>query len=254
MTHWGDSTRRKSFYNNPAYHLTHERDASRQGLGLYHHLLRPGVTLEIGCGKSPLGISFPGHVGVDFSFEALRSASGKRVCADWMSLPFRSDSVDLVFSNATLEHVPDPSKAVEETVRVLKRGGVIIHNDAWFCRPWTATGITVKSYHACSPMEKLLKLSIVIRNHRWFRGLSVIPKRLTRELIVTVRKNNFQLGYTKLTPNLDCPITSDSDAFTSMDPHAVALFYKSRGFFILKPRGGLLSRLLYSGYVACRKG
>ena len=38
-------------------------------------------------------------------------------------LPFADDSVDLVFSIAVLEHVPDPHSAIAELVRVLRPGG-----------------------------------------------------------------------------------------------------------------------------------
>lgn len=38
-------------------------------------------------------------------------------------LPLADDSVDLVFSIAVLEHVPDPHAAIAELVRVLKPGG-----------------------------------------------------------------------------------------------------------------------------------
>ncbi|MBM3661608.1 MAG: methyltransferase domain-containing protein [Actinobacteria bacterium] len=45
--------------------------------------------------------------------------------ADGLRLPFRSGSLDLVLSQAVLEHVPDPQQAVDEMRRVLKPGGVL---------------------------------------------------------------------------------------------------------------------------------
>ncbi|MCP4435902.1 MAG: glycosyltransferase [Actinomycetia bacterium] len=43
---------------------------------------------------------------------------------DGLALPFADDSFDLVQSQAVLEHVPDPQRAVDEIVRILKPGGL----------------------------------------------------------------------------------------------------------------------------------
>jgi SAM-dependent methyltransferase len=42
-----------------------------------------------------------------------------------LELPIRSNSVDLVLSQAVLEHVPDPQRAVDEIRRILKPGAVV---------------------------------------------------------------------------------------------------------------------------------
>jgi SAM-dependent methyltransferase len=42
---------------------------------------------------------------------------------DGLCLPFADDSFDLIMSQAVLEHVPDPQRAVDEMIRVLKPGG-----------------------------------------------------------------------------------------------------------------------------------
>jgi glycosyltransferase involved in cell wall biosynthesis/SAM-dependent methyltransferase/uncharacterized protein YbaR (Trm112 family) len=44
---------------------------------------------------------------------------------DGLCLPFADDSFDLIMSQAVLEHVPDPQRAVDEMTRVLKPGGRI---------------------------------------------------------------------------------------------------------------------------------
>ncbi len=45
--------------------------------------------------------------------------------ADGLRLPFRTGSLDLVLSQAVLEHVPDPQQAVDEMRRVLRPGGTL---------------------------------------------------------------------------------------------------------------------------------
>ncbi|MCZ7625582.1 MAG: class I SAM-dependent methyltransferase [Candidatus Methylomirabilis sp.] len=42
-------------------------------------------------------------------------------------LPFEDDSFDLIYSVATLEHVPEPERTVGETKRVLRPGGISVH-------------------------------------------------------------------------------------------------------------------------------
>ncbi len=73
--------------------------------------------LNIGAGRSYI----PGFINIDISERAdisLNLSNDK--------LPFEDDSVDLVFSYHTLEHVPDYIFALSEIHRVLKDGGVFL--------------------------------------------------------------------------------------------------------------------------------
>ena len=47
------------------------------------------------------------------------------IYADGLRLPFRTGSLDVVLSQAVLEHVPDPQQAIDEIRRVLKPDGVL---------------------------------------------------------------------------------------------------------------------------------
>ena len=46
--------------------------------------------------------------------------------ADAQELPFVAESIDVIFANQVLEHLPWPWFAIAETVRVLKLGGLIV--------------------------------------------------------------------------------------------------------------------------------
>ncbi len=46
---------------------------------------------------------------------------------DMQQLPFESDSFDFVISDQVIEHLENPQKAIDETCRILKKEGVIIH-------------------------------------------------------------------------------------------------------------------------------
>lgn len=92
--------------------------------------------LEVGCGLGTDLASFARGgaftFGIDLTERHLR-ATGKRfrqdervarlARADAENLPFRSDSVDVVYSFGVLHHTPDTTRAVREVHRVLKPGG-----------------------------------------------------------------------------------------------------------------------------------
>jgi SAM-dependent methyltransferase len=51
-----------------------------------------------------------------------------------LDLPFEDDTFDVILSQAVLEHVPDPQRAVDEMARVLKPGGTLLV-EAAFMQP-----------------------------------------------------------------------------------------------------------------------
>ncbi len=93
--------------------------------------------LEIGCGRGGFSnylANLPNGphqiVASDFSASALAIASEKYAHSkifwkkeDIMNMSFESNSFDTVISCETIEHVPNPSKALHELYRVLKPGG-----------------------------------------------------------------------------------------------------------------------------------
>ena len=104
--------------------------------------LRPGVSvLDCGCGPGSITLSIAQRVGngrvlgVVFGESQIQRAneSAKELGidnaafqqADCYSLPFEDESFDRVFSNALMEHLTDPVRAIREMLRVLKPNGVI---------------------------------------------------------------------------------------------------------------------------------
>ncbi|MDH5691139.1 MAG: class I SAM-dependent methyltransferase, partial [Candidatus Bathyarchaeota archaeon] len=47
--------------------------------------------------------------------------------ADMQNLPFKDDTFDFVISDQVIEHIHDPKRAICESYRVLKKGGMAIH-------------------------------------------------------------------------------------------------------------------------------
>jgi SAM-dependent methyltransferase len=118
-----------------------KRSLQSHGQFFQNHLT-PGVAvLDCGCGPGTitLGIAravHPGPVtGVDFGASqierAIAHATAQTVgnvtfrVADCYDLPFERNAFDRIFSNALLEHLSDPVRALQELYRTLKPGGII---------------------------------------------------------------------------------------------------------------------------------
>jgi SAM-dependent methyltransferase len=77
--------------------------------------LRGGRGLNLGCGDTHFD---PRIVNID-----LTQAGSADILGDAQALPFPEGCFSLVISQETVEHVPDPFRAVSEMARVLKSGG-----------------------------------------------------------------------------------------------------------------------------------
>jgi SAM-dependent methyltransferase len=107
---------------------------------LCDRFLGPGRVLDLGCG---IGHSYERlapreTVGVDVDEAALRGQQRETVAADMRSLPFGDGEIDSVIAVQSIEHVPDPERALAESARVLHDGGAAVFvtpNRLTFARP-----------------------------------------------------------------------------------------------------------------------
>lgn len=188
------------------------------------------VVVELGCGRGAftyLSERFR-YFGIDLSFEALSRYVGRpaAVQADIAKLPLASKCADFVFSIATLEHVPNPEDVLAEVDRILKPGGSALLSPAWFCRPWAAGGLPVKTYAELEWKDKVRKALIPLRNSLIWRSAFAIPRRLRRELRHWLAPSGWRFQYQRLTPNLENYIYTDCDAFCSLDPHEAVMLFR----------------------------
>lgn len=134
--------------NVTAYDTWHDEREQAAGDGLptapWHRLtidhlpeVRGKRVLEIGCGRGVFARYLSGQganlVAADFSPAAiaharvrLQSYDADVIVADVQAIPFDDGTFDVVVSQETLEHVPDPDKGLAELVRVTKVGGTLI--------------------------------------------------------------------------------------------------------------------------------
>ena len=131
---------RDDFSRQMAIHVESRRPLLKM---LQRHLPAAGASrfLEVGCGTAldcclllesrPEAAAFA----MDLSVEAVRIARANAerlqrplfaMAADLNHLPFAAESFDLVFSQGVLEHFEQPWRAMEEQVRVLRTGGVLV--------------------------------------------------------------------------------------------------------------------------------
>lgn len=201
---------------------------------LAHCAEQAGPVLELGCGRGALAEVHPQYVGLDFSKSGLKlfHRSKPRINGDMQRLPIRTASVRCVFSWAAIEHVPNPELVFEEVARVLRPGGLAILAPAWNCRSWAAEGLPIRPYKELTWKQRAAKATIPIRDHILWRAAWAIPRRLLRELS-RLRGDAMAFTYQRLRPNLSEYVYTDSDAFTSMDPHASILFFQTRGWRVL---------------------
>ena len=223
-------------------------------LSQFGRWLKPGqVVVELGVGAGP-DISIPGfYVGLDLAFEGLRKfiISNNGVCCDVETIPLRSQCADLIFSMDVLEHIPDPGKVVEECCRIIRKGGIIIHSDAWFRRKWVAEGLFYTADNK-NIKSRLARTYTRLLERKIFRWPRILIGRILREFRwkFLIGKKNLEFKYFK--PNWDDFLESDSDACAAIDPHAVMLFYQERGFEIIRSRG-FFRRLIHRKHVIVRK-
>lgn len=99
--------------------------------------IRGQRVLEIGCGRGVFAryLAEQGAevVAADFSPVAvgyarrrLEGFDATTIVADIQDIPFPDESFDVVISQETLEHVPDPTRGLAELVRVTRRGGKLL--------------------------------------------------------------------------------------------------------------------------------
>lgn len=227
------------------------------GISNFKDFLQPAQTVvEVGCGPGP-DIRVPGvHIGLDLAFEGLKKRRNMNnpVCCDVTLIPLKKETADLIFSNDVLEHIPDPEKVFSECCRILKPGGIIIHRDAWFSRKWRAEGLFAGNHNRKKDLRiRLRQVLVLLAEMKPIRWSKIFLTRIVREIRYQCRRRqDIIFDCTFFRPNLDEYLESDSDACASIDPHAVILFYLSRGFTVLRSKG-LWGRLCHRDHVIVRK-
>ena len=88
-----------------------------------------GITLDVGCGYKPYEklFSVEKYIGMDIRISGHNHSESKiDVFYDGINFPFQNESIDSIVCFEVLEHIFNPDRFLEETNRVLKKGGYAV--------------------------------------------------------------------------------------------------------------------------------
>lgn len=137
---------KKSFEDNFFYEQFYwwflgRRRIVRNFIRKYFKGTHTSLALDIGCGTGiilkdieeyaiPIGID-PSEVAIEFT---QKKGQKNLICGDGCNLPFKNESLDLITILGVLYHkgVRSDDTAIGESYRVLKKGGIIIIDEAAF--------------------------------------------------------------------------------------------------------------------------
>lgn len=193
--------------------------------------------IEIGSGRGALQDIVDDYVGVDFASTVSHYYHKQFVNASATEIPFEDSHFDMAWSYAVWEHIPEPEKAFQEVLRILKNDGHFLFSPAWHCRPWAAQGYTVRPYSDFDMKGKIYKFMIPFLDLLPIRAVSIFPFRLIALVKYKLNNKNFPLIYKKLKANYEIFWTSDSDACNNLDPYFVILWFESRGCKCISHKG-----------------
>ncbi len=194
----------KEEYDAYASEFSHTRKFFWRELEFLKKYIKNGdKILDVGCGNGRLFDMFEDtnikYTGIDFSKELIEIAKKERgdratfMHADALSLPFKDNSFDTVFSIAVLHHIPSKEnrmKFISEIYRVLKPGGVCVLT-SWNTLQWKFA-----KTHAVHLFKKIFGLSkldigdmiLTFGKEKRKRFIHSISK---KNLNKTFKKNNF---------------------------------------------------------------
>jgi ubiquinone/menaquinone biosynthesis C-methylase UbiE len=113
--------------------------------------------LDAGCGTGwfsaravELGAAVTSlDVGENLLKEVKKKCVSTRVVGDVTALEFVDGSFDVIVSSDVIEHTPDPSRAISEMARVLKKGGVLaltVPNNRWHFAVSVGNALKLRPY------------------------------------------------------------------------------------------------------------
>ena len=96
--------------------------------------------LEIGAGAGALQDVVDSYVGLDIAESARSNFHKPFVQGSATNLPFEDGQFDVIWTLWTLEHVPNPEKALSEMRRVVTKGGYLYVAPMWNVPWWRPRG------------------------------------------------------------------------------------------------------------------
>ncbi len=144
-----------------AAHLEDVEPKIRQFVNEYR--LQSARVLEVGAGSGTLQDVVADYTGLDIAASAARFFHKPFVHGSATKLPFGANQFDVCWTIWTLEHVPNPERALKEMRRVVRDGGYLYLYPAWNNPTWAPKGYPVRPFADLSWPEKIAKTSLLVR-------------------------------------------------------------------------------------------
>jgi ubiquinone/menaquinone biosynthesis C-methylase UbiE len=199
----------------------------REFIATYH--LETAKILEAGAGSGELQDAVEDYTGLDISPTARRYFHKPFFEASATAMPFPDGSFDALWSIWTLEHIPNPERALSEMRRVVKPGGYLFLYPAFDVSRFSAEGLHVRPYSELTWRQKFLKTLIPIADSKVFHLLYAHQVRILRSLGVRITGGPSRFRFVRLEPNYERYWEGDSDATASFSNHELYLWFKTRG-------------------------
>ena len=206
--------------------------------------LQDAKVLEVGCGVGFLQDMIEDYIGVDIAQNSGNFLHKPFVNGSVTTLPFADNTFDAIWSIFVLEHIPDPEAMLREIRRVIKPGGLFFLCAAWNVPAWVAQGYDVRPFSDFDWWGKLIKCTVLLRDTKVYRLSITLLQRLWRQLLYWGASSTPPLQFRPLKPNFETYWSSDADACTAIDSHAVWLWTVAHGDECIGVRGLLKSLLV----------
>jgi SAM-dependent methyltransferase len=196
--------------------------------------------LEIGAGAGALQDVVDNYVGLDIAESARSNFHKPFVQGSATDLPFADGQFDVIWTLWTLEHVPNPEKALSEMRRVVTDGGYLYVAPMWDVPWWRPRGYDLLPYSELDLKGKVVRSTVApVQQSLPYICLHRIPAHAVRSAWWYMTGAPTRLRYKKLEPLYERFLGPDSDAVNSLDAFEAALWFKSRGDECLNCVSGL---------------
>lgn len=190
--------------------------------------------LELGCGNglSARMLRDKGHrvIGTDLSYAFLEETDKwenkelRYLACDALNLPFNENSFELVCSNELLEHVTNAEKILNEMIRIVSPGGLIV----------------IAGPSLCSPLVPLTDFFRILRGKEeqaiWAETkLQAINGMLKNFWLCTKKRFSRKPDFLYREPDLeDQVVGGDGDSVYYANPIDLEKFFANKGLKIIK--------------------
>lgn len=228
-----------------------EVEAEKQYLGYVNFVRnfapKNSKLLDIGCGSGWSTFFLSKNniecVGMDLhkdGYEPNQREFLKFIQGSVLEIPFEDKHFDVTTTNECLEHVPDPEKALDEMVRVTKRGGHIIIVGPNLLSLGHSARALFKYVWQHKPISRIIYRDKDLPYHPLGNTLPEVLYYLTRNsILLPVKYLSTKPFFNMRRPDLRPPFHADSDSCYFLNPVDLQKYFSDKKKFKIIQSGAL---------------